>query len=113
MDEGSELDRRIAAFPGKLRATIQSCRQCHSLRNGAGNGSKIGLAGIYGRDIGAGRADLYSKTLKLRPGMWDDKNLDAFLASPERWAPGTTMEFTGIEDDHIRSSLIGFLRTLN
>jgi cytochrome c2 len=113
MDEGSELDRRIAAFPARLRATIQSCRQCHSLRNGAGNGSRIGLAGVYGRDIGSGRADLYSKALKLLPGMWDDKNLEAFLACPERWAPGTTMEFSGIEDDHIRGSLIGFLRTLN
>jgi cytochrome c2 len=112
MDESGEVDRRIAALPAKLRATIQSCVQCHSLRHGTGDGSKIGLVGIYGRAIGSANPELYSGALKRLAGMWDDAMLDRFLEDPERWAPGTTMQFSGIKDNQLRNGVIAFLRTL-
>lgn len=109
--DGAELDRRIAALSDNVRAVVQACRQCHSLRNGGANG-KIPLAGIFGRDIGSSDPELYSASLKVAPGAWDDGKLDSFLANPKRWAPGTTMQFPGIEDKHVRSGVITFLRML-
>jgi cytochrome c2 len=111
-DKSTDFERRIASLPARVRATVQSCMQCHSLRNADQDRSKIGLLGIHGRRIAAADPSLYSRPMKARSGTWDDKSLDEFLQNPRRWLPGTTMQIPGIQDNQIRGGVIAFLRTL-
>jgi cytochrome c len=41
---------------------------------------------------------------------WGDMSLDYFLASPEGFVPGTTMNAAGIADPQSRTDLIGYLK---
>jgi cytochrome c2 len=112
-DKHTNYEQRIASLPARVRATVQSCMQCHSLRSADQDRTRIGLLGIHGRRIAAADRSLYSEPMKALPaGTWDDNNLDQFLQDPKRWLPGTTMQIPGIQDNQIRGSVIAFLRTL-
>ena len=53
--------------------------------------------------------DLYSSALKAKGGAWDAANLDRFLESPMKYAPGTRMAFAGVIDASDRKALILYL----
>ncbi len=56
----------------------------------------------------------YSNALKGKSGeTWSYDNLDAFLAKPKGWAPGTKMAFAGLEKPERRADLIAHLRSLS
>jgi cytochrome c len=42
--------------------------------------------------------------------VWDDRTLDAFLASPQRFAPGTTMVSPGLESRADREALLFYIQ---
>ena len=44
-------------------------------------------------------------------GVWSRERLDAFLANPDAFVPGTTMSFAGISEPAARSKLIDFLQS--
>jgi cytochrome c len=46
-------------------------------------------------------------------GRWSDATLDAFLADPQSFAPGTTMAIEPVTDRDERRELIRYLRTLS
>ena len=84
------------------------CKTCHGAKS-----SPMGpaLAGVAGRKI-AGLADFsYSAGLKAKAGTWTDANLDAYLAGPSKFAPGTRMP-TGVAAAPDRVAVIGYLKTL-
>lgn len=87
-----------------------ACAACHSLE------PKLHLTGpsladVWGKRI-ASVADFprYSGALKQRDFMWDEVTLNAWLADPQAFVPGTYMTFRGIRDDKARVDLIAFLK---
>jgi cytochrome c len=90
----------------------KKCAACHSFQEGGP--AKIGppLWGVVGRDIASLEDFSYSPALAGKEGAWDYQNLDAFLAEPRAWVPGTKMAFAGIKKPEERADVILYLRSL-
>ena len=88
------------------------CAVCHSVV--AGEGSVIGphLDGAVDRKIASAPDFAYSPALSAHDGIWDVQTLSAFLAAPQKFAPGTRMGFAGIPDEAERANLIAYLETV-
>ncbi len=88
---------------------FESCARCHTLRPGE---HKVGptLVDLFGREAGTQEGYRYSGVLRDSGIVWDDTSLDAFLANPRSFLPGSRMSFRGIDDDHDRQDLIDWLR---
>ena len=43
---------------------------------------------------------------------WDDKQLDDYLADPQKVVPGNVMPFSGLADATQRADVIAYLKTL-
>ena len=85
-----------------------SCGSCHALD--PPSVTAPALKGVVGRKI-ASLADFqYSAALKAKNGAWTEQNLNAFLADPKSFAPGTTM-FGGAPDATQRQAIIDYLKT--
>jgi cytochrome c len=87
-----------------------NCAPCHAKNNTAGLGP--GLLGIIGRHAGSTPGFRYSRAMKSSNIVWDEKSLDAFIAAPQTAVPGTTMPFSGLQDQQERTDLIAYLETL-
>ena len=85
-----------AADPGKGERIFGKCKSCHMLENGQ-NSTGPHLFGIVGRNVGAVEGFGYSGKLKEAADVWTAENLDAFLANPKKFAPGTSMGFAGLK----------------
>ncbi len=81
------------------------CKMCHG-------GSPMGptLTGVAGAKI-ASKDFAYSPALKAKGGTWTDANLDALLAAPAKFAPGTRM-MMAVGDAETRRAVIEHLKTL-
>ncbi len=86
------------------------CAGCHSLRAGQ---FRLGppLAGLIGRRAGAVPGFRYSKALRQVGIIWNATTLDAWLANPQEFVPGSVMPFSGIKNDQARAALIAFLES--
>jgi len=89
-----------------------NCRGCHEVENGTAHGIGPDLWGIVGRRIATARDYRYSEALKAIPGTWSEERLDAFLADPQSFAPGTSMQSEGLSDPTSRAKLIEHLKRL-
>jgi cytochrome c len=91
----------------------RKCGACHSFEEGGP--AKIGppLWDVVGRDIAAIEDFAYSDALAGKEGAWDYQALDAFLAQPREWAPGTKMAFAGLQKPEERADIILYLRSLS
>jgi cytochrome c len=88
------------------------CSGCHGVRK-ANHGIGPDLMGVVGARI-ARHADYpYSDALRDMGGRWTRRRLDEFLRNPAGFAPGTTMQSTGIEDAAQRHSIIEYLQDLD
>ena len=67
---------------------------------------------MVGRDIASVEGFAYSDALAGKEGAWDYQTLDAFLAEPREWAPGTKMAFAGLKQPEERADIILYLRSL-
>lgn len=86
------------------------CASCHGTGEGRSNPIGPDLQGVFKRKIGWLESYAYSESLASRDGTWNEENLDAFLADPQEFAPGTTMEWDGIGDEERRRALIAYLK---
>ena len=91
-----------AAFQGGL-----GCANCHF----KDSTDAPPLEDVAGHNIASVKGFLYSAALKAAPGSWTDANLDAFLANPQGFAPGTGMD-ASVEDPQQRREVIAYLKTL-
>ena len=100
----SDSDR--ARFDRGARAA-SPCAACHDL---AGSATKIGpaLRGLAGRRAGAVSGFAYTPALANSGIVWGPRTLDAFLASPQSYVPGTRMVSPGVADAQ-RADLVFFL----
>ena len=90
---------------------FDSCSGCHNRKDGTVHGIGPDLANVVGRPIAAAAGYQYSSALVKHSGTWTAGNLDEFLKDPQRFAPGTTMQFAGMSDAGDRAALIGYLKT--
>jgi cytochrome c len=86
------------------------CAPCHAKDKTVGVGP--GLLGVIGRQAGSTAGFRYSRAMKNSNLVWDEKSLDAFIAAPQTALPGTTMPFSGLQDQQERTDLIAYLETL-
>ena len=78
------------------------CIACHSLateRHGMGPH----LVGVIGRRIGEAEGWPFSSALRSLDGVWTPESLARFLAAPRHFAPGTTMEPSGLAESEARA----------
>jgi cytochrome c len=100
-----------ATAPSVGKAAFAACAACHATTP---NTNRLGpsLHGIVNRKIASTLGFPYSNGLKAKTGKWDARSLDAFLASPRTYAPGTRMNYPGMKDAAKRQALVEYLRTL-
>ena len=70
------------------------------------------LYSVVDRKIAGEPGFSYSAALKDHGGNWTAANLDGYLRSPQSFAPGTTMPFSGISSSNERRNVIAYLESL-
>lgn len=106
----AEEDNTNINLQGEL--LFANCRGCHEVENGTAHGIGPDLWGVAGRRIATARDYRYSEALKSVPGTWSEERLDAFLANPQSFAPGTSMQLEGLSDPTSRARLVEYLKRL-
>lgn len=104
--------------PGPTRAAVivegktlfLRCASCHSLSAQAPLKTGPHLADIVGRKGGSVPGFKYSPGLQATQPVWNEANLDAWLAAPAKVVPGTSMAFAGLPDPADRKALIAYLK---
>lgn len=107
-EEVSLAELIAVADLGKGAKVFKKCSACHKLEAGQ-NATGPYLYGIVDRAIASADGFGYSGTLAGMDGDWSHENLDAFLANPKGWAPGTSMSFSGLKKAEDRANLIVYL----
>tara|TARA_R110002096_G_scaffold434321_2_gene655529 strand:- start:5683 stop:6090 length:408 start_codon:yes stop_codon:yes gene_type:complete len=97
--------------PEKGAKIFKKCVACHAIE---GKGGKVGpgLDGVVGRKSGSFPDFKYSRALRELNIIWTSETLDEFLTSPQKYARGTGMAFSGLKKERKREDLICFLKTL-
>ena len=98
-----------SADPAKGEQVFKKCAACHNADKGGPNALGPNLWGSVGKPHAHVAGFAYSEALKKVPGTWDWKSLDAWLASPKKYAPGTKMTFAGLSKPEDRANVIAFL----
>jgi len=102
-----------AADPQRGEITYQKCYACHSVQPGETGLDGPNLFGVVGRAVASAPDFAYSNGLKALPARgdrtWTEAALDAFLTSPEAFAPGTAMTFIGMPSAEERADVIAYL----
>ena len=87
-----------------------NCGSCHVI-GAASTPDAPTLKGVAGRKIASLSDFQYSAGLKAKQGTWTGSALDAFLESPQAFAPGTQM-YGGAADPNDRKAIIAYLKTV-
>ena len=99
------------ADPETGRKLFIQCRQCHTIAKAGADERGPNLWGVLERDkAGSPTFDGYSGAFARLKGAWSYEELNAFLASPIDYAPGTTMSRLGLKDPAERAAVIVYLR---
>jgi cytochrome c2/cytochrome b561 len=103
-------------FERQVRAeTYKWCRFCHTVAKNDKHLAGPNLYAIFGQRAATAPNFYYSKAMAKagREGLvWDDATLDAFLAGPDRFMPGTSMAISigPITDPATRAAVINILK---
>ncbi len=112
--EGPSLAVLLAsADPAAGETITRQCTACHVFNEGGDNRVGPYLWNVLGRDIASVAGFNYSAALQGIDGEWTYEKLDAFLANPRGWAPGTSMSYAGLRNAADRANLIAYLRGLS
>ncbi len=102
--------RLAAADPAAGRKIVKKCTACHDISDKKSNKVGPALWGIVGRPKARHEGYSYSSAFKGLKGDWTYADLDAFIAKPKAFVPGTKMGFAGIKNPEDRANLLAFLR---
>jgi cytochrome c len=86
-----------------------ACQACHTFAVDGPHLLGPNLHGVFGRRAGSAAEFEYSPTLRAADLVWTAETLDAWLADPVGFLPGTTMAFTGYQSPQDRRDLITYL----
>lgn len=112
VEEGPSLEELLAsADVAKGAKVFGKCKACHKLEDGA-NATGPHLFNVVDRAVAAADGFGYSGALVAVADVWDAGNLDGFLESPKKFAPGTKMGFAGLKKPADRANLIAYLQSL-
>jgi cytochrome c len=110
-DDGPALATLLAS--ADLAAGEQvfaKCSACHTVTPGGATGIGPNVHAIMGAPIAAG-SFAYSSDLSAVGGNWTWEQMDAWLASPRKFAAGTKMSFAGLGKPEDRANLMAWLNT--
>ncbi len=99
-----------AADPAAGESEFRPCQACHALAEGE-NRTGPTLYGVVDRPVDAVEGYDYSGALAEATQVWDANSLNLFIHDPQGYAPGTKMNFRGIQDVQDRANLIAYLAT--
>ena len=102
-----------AADADKGQRVAKKCVACHTFEKDGANKIGPNLYDVLGRALGAVDGFAYSGALKSKGGDWGFAELDAFLANPRKWMPGTKMAFAGIKKEEQRADLLLYMRNFS
>lgn len=93
----------------KGEASAKKCAACHTFAKGEPNRVGPNLYGVVGRARGSAPGFNYSAAMKAKTGNWSIEDLNAFLANPKGFVPGTSMGFAGLPRGSERADVISYL----
>lgn len=91
---------------------LRRCKVCHWIGEDAKNRKGPQLNGVVGREIASVEGFDYSNAFLAKKAeglVWTERNLHAHLKDPQRFIPGTTMSFPGLEAREDRADVIAYL----
>lgn len=92
--------------------SFAKCQSCHTIEQGQPNGMGPNLWATINEPIGQGKNGYaFSSALSGHGGTWTFQNMDDWLKSPSRFAPGTKMSFAGLSDPQERANVIAFMNS--
>ncbi len=94
-------------------AAFAACASCHSVEAGEPSGAGPNLHGVVGRPAGSLDDFAYSEAMSASSLVWNEGELDAFLANPTGGVPGTSMVAGGVDDAEQREAIIAYLASLS
>ena len=95
----------------KGEEVFKQCSACHSIEQGGANGTGPNLWATMGKPVAEHAGFGYSDALKGKDGTWTFEEMDAWMLSPKKYAPGTKMTYAGISDPVKRGSVIAYLNS--
>jgi cytochrome c len=108
-----QITTAIAAGDAARGAQLfRQCGACHSTVAGE-HMTGPSLAHVWNRKAGGQEFMRYSDALKRSGVTWNDTTLDAWLAAPEKFIPGSAMTFPGVRDAQARQDLIAYLKAID
>lgn len=90
-------------------AVFKKCIACHTINQGGANGIGPNLYDSLGKPHGHVAGFAYSDALKSIEGDWNFDNMNAWLISPRKYAPGTKMTFAGLSKPEDRANVIAYM----
>lgn len=104
-DNAESVSENIAAG----QAAFAICTGCHVAEKGAASTAGPNLYGIIGRKAGSVQDFAYSEALSGANLVWDEAQLNAYIANPLGAVPGTSMVAGAVEDADARAAIIAYL----
>lgn len=88
---------------------FKKCVACHTINQGGANGIGPNLYATFDKSHGHVSGFAYSEALSSIEGNWNFDNMNAWLISPRRYAPGTKMTFAGLGKPEDRANVIAYM----
>ena len=89
------------------------CTACHGFNSGGGNRIGPNLWGILGKAKAEASGFKYSDSLMGLGGTWSIEDMNLWLKSPKKYAPGNSMAFVGLRKDKDRANLLAYLNSMS
>lgn len=97
--------------PERGRLVFAPCRTCHYPQAFMGHNNGPNLHGIFGKVAGKQQDfEYYSQTFREAQFVWTPRLMYAWLESPMKMFPGSSMMSLGEPDSQRRADLIAYLR---
>ena len=88
---------------------FRRCQGCHTIGKGEPSSMGPNLYAVVGRKAGSLPGYPFTTALAQSDIVWDEQSLDAYLADPTGYVPGSDMRRGRVGDPDQRAAIIAFL----